>query len=141
MDFTAIALESGFSESIRARSFIEGGKGDAEMAVLDGLGPGLAEYRESLELVQWMHDYNVAAAAGNLLALQASRTRYSRITPSTAADAYVFMSTLTPATPHLSRSTATEIAEALLDSMRGPRRASCDGAERSACRRWPPSAH
>jgi erythromycin esterase len=63
MGFTAIALESGFSESISARSFIEGGKGDAETAVLDGLGPGLAEYRESLELVQWMHDYNAAAAA------------------------------------------------------------------------------
>src|SRR5581483_11000145 len=63
MGFTAIALETVFSESISARSFIEGGKGDAETAVLDGLGPGLAEYGESLELVQWMHDYNAAAAA------------------------------------------------------------------------------
>ena len=41
MGFTAIALESGFTESISARSFIEGGEGDAETAARTGLSGGL----------------------------------------------------------------------------------------------------
>ena len=61
MGFTAIALESGFTESISARSFIEGGQGDAETTLRTGLGIGLGEYLENRELVQWMRDYNAAA--------------------------------------------------------------------------------
>jgi erythromycin esterase len=63
MGFTAIALESGFTESISARSFIEGGEGDAETAARTGLSSGLSRYPESRELIQWMRDYNAAAAS------------------------------------------------------------------------------
>src|SRR3569833_366329 len=60
--FTAIALESGFTESMSARAFIEHGEGDVETAVRTGLSRGL-DYPENRELLQWMRDYNVAAAA------------------------------------------------------------------------------
>ena len=43
MGFTAIALESGFTESISARSFIEGGEGNAETAARTGLGRPAAD--------------------------------------------------------------------------------------------------
>jgi len=62
MSFTAIALESGFTDTITARSFIEGGEGDAETAARTGL-PGLDRYAETRELVQWMRDYNATAAS------------------------------------------------------------------------------
>jgi erythromycin esterase len=63
MGFTAIALESGFTESISARSFIEGGEGDAETAARTGLSSGFERYRESSELIQWMRDYNATASS------------------------------------------------------------------------------
>jgi len=63
MGFTAIALESGFTESISARPFIEGGAGDAETAARTGLSGGPRQYLEDLELFQWMRDYNAAASS------------------------------------------------------------------------------
>lgn len=63
MGFTAIALESGFTESISARSFIEGGAGDAETAARTGLSSGFGRYLENRELMQWMRDYNSAASS------------------------------------------------------------------------------
>jgi erythromycin esterase len=61
--FTAIALESGFTESISARSFIEGGAGDAETAARTGLSSGFGQYPENRELIQWMRDYNATASS------------------------------------------------------------------------------
>ena len=63
MGFTAIALESGFTESIGARSFIEGGEGDAETAARTGLSSWVNRYLENRELIQWMRDYNAAASS------------------------------------------------------------------------------
>jgi erythromycin esterase len=63
MGFTAIALESGFTESISARSFIEGGEGDAETAARTGLSSGFSRYLENRELIQWMRDYNATASS------------------------------------------------------------------------------
>jgi erythromycin esterase len=60
MGFTAIALESGFTESMNARSFIEGGVGDADTATQAGLTSGFERYLENQELIQWMRDYNAA---------------------------------------------------------------------------------
>lgn len=60
MGFTAVALESGFTESINARSFIEGGDGDVEAAAQTAL-PGLSQYLETRQLLQWMRDYNATA--------------------------------------------------------------------------------
>jgi erythromycin esterase len=61
--FTAIALESGFTESISARPFIEGGEGDAETAARTGLSGWLSRYVENRELIQWMRDYNATASS------------------------------------------------------------------------------
>ena len=63
MGFTAIALESGLTESISARSFIEGGAGDAATAARTGLSERISHFPENLELIQWMHDYNAAASS------------------------------------------------------------------------------
>lgn len=63
MGFTAIALESGFTESISARSFIENGAGDAETAARTGLSDGVNRYLENRELIQWMRDYNATASS------------------------------------------------------------------------------
>jgi erythromycin esterase len=60
--FTAIALESGFTEAINARPFVERGEGVVASAVRSGL-PGLDEYSETRELLQWMRDYNASAAS------------------------------------------------------------------------------
>jgi erythromycin esterase-like protein len=57
-----LALESGFTESINARSFIERGAGDAETAARTGLS-WLSPYPETRELIQWMRDYNAAASS------------------------------------------------------------------------------
>lgn len=102
--FTAIALESGFTESISARPFIEGDAGDAETAARTGLSGGPSRYLEDLELFQWMRDYNAAAASaghrrlhlygidmtaggrknGPWLAIDAALTFLSRGDPTTA---------------------------------------------------------
>src|SRR5882724_5961172 len=63
MGFTAIALESGFTESISARPFIEGGEGDAETAAQNGFASGLQRYLENRELIQWMRDYNATVSS------------------------------------------------------------------------------
>ena len=63
MGFTAIAFGSGFTESIGARSFIEGGEGDAETAARTGLSSRFSRYLENRELIQWMRDYNAAASS------------------------------------------------------------------------------
>jgi len=60
--FTAIALEAGFTEAMSARSFVEDGERDAETAARAGL-PGLEQYSETRELLQWMRDFNAAAAS------------------------------------------------------------------------------
>jgi erythromycin esterase len=60
MGFTAIALESGFTESLNARSFIEAGVGDADTAARTSLTSGVDRYLENRELIQWMRDYNAA---------------------------------------------------------------------------------
>ena len=62
MGFTAIALESGFTESISARSFIEGGEGDAETAARTGLS-WQGGFPENRELIHWMRDYNAHASS------------------------------------------------------------------------------
>ena len=104
MGFTAIALESGFTESINARSFIERGEGDAATAVRTGLSSWASRYPENRELIQWMRDYNAAAPSaghrgirlygiditagarknGPSLAIDSALTFLSRADPTTA---------------------------------------------------------
>lgn len=62
MGFTAIAIESGITESQRVQKFVLGGAGRVRQVVHDGLTWGFGEYEENTELVQWMHDYNLDPA-------------------------------------------------------------------------------
>jgi erythromycin esterase len=63
MGFTAVALESGFTESSAVESFVAGGPGEAQGVVRDGMTSGKGNFDENRELVQWMRDYNTAAPA------------------------------------------------------------------------------
>jgi len=63
MGFTAIALESGFTESSITDGFVAGGPGDMQSVLRDGLSSGSGLYGENRELIQWMRDYNTAALA------------------------------------------------------------------------------
>ncbi len=61
MGFTAIAIESGFTESINARSFVESGEGNAAATTLTGVSRWESHFPENRELIQWIRDYNAAA--------------------------------------------------------------------------------
>jgi erythromycin esterase len=63
MGFTAVALESGFTESSAVASFVASGPGEAQGVVRDGMTSGKGNFDENRELIQWMRDYNAAATA------------------------------------------------------------------------------
>jgi erythromycin esterase len=63
MGFTAVALESGFTESSAVDSFVAGGPGEAQGVIRDGMTSGKGSFDENRELVQWMRDSNAAATA------------------------------------------------------------------------------
>jgi erythromycin esterase len=58
MGFTAIAIESGFSEAGRVQDFVAGGAGTADEIVRDNLTYGFGRFEVNVALVQWMHEYN-----------------------------------------------------------------------------------
>jgi erythromycin esterase len=58
MGFTAIALETGFSESGSIARFVAGGPGELQSVVSDGMTWGFGRYTENEELIQWIRDYN-----------------------------------------------------------------------------------
>ena len=60
MAFTAVAFESGFSESARVVDFVSGGPGDAQTVVATNSVP---RYGENVEIIQWLRDYNAAASS------------------------------------------------------------------------------
>jgi len=60
MDFTAVAFESGFTESGRVVEFIGVGPGDAQSIVATNSIP---RHLENGELIQWLRDYNAAATS------------------------------------------------------------------------------
>jgi erythromycin esterase len=59
MGFTAIAVESGFTDLLSERSFIDGADAERLSAQTSEFG----QYRENRELAQWMRDYNATASA------------------------------------------------------------------------------
>jgi erythromycin esterase len=63
MGFTAIALESGFTESSISDAFVAGGPGEMQSVLRGGLSSGFGRYGENRELIQWMRDYNTTAQA------------------------------------------------------------------------------
>ncbi len=60
--FTAIALESSFTESRAIYDFVAGGPGDAVDIARCCLTWGFGRYGENTQLLQWMRDYNRGAA-------------------------------------------------------------------------------
>jgi erythromycin esterase len=62
MGFTGVALESGFTESRTVEEFVRGGPGDAQSVALHGLTSGFGHLIANRDLIQWMRDYNAAAA-------------------------------------------------------------------------------
>lgn len=63
MGFTAIALESGFTDSSITDEFVAGGAVEMQTVLREGLSSGSGRYGENRELIQWMRDYNTAAPA------------------------------------------------------------------------------
>ena len=62
LGFTAVALESGFTESAVVDSFIHGGAGNVDSVLHAGLNWNFSTLPENRELVQWLRDYNAHAA-------------------------------------------------------------------------------
>ncbi len=56
--FTAIALETSFTESRAVHDYVAGGAGDAGDITRRSLSWGFGAYAENAQLVKWMHDYN-----------------------------------------------------------------------------------
>src|SRR5690606_15887244 len=56
--FTAVALETGFSESRRIEEFVAGGPGDVAQIVRNHITWGFGDFVENVELVRWMRAYN-----------------------------------------------------------------------------------
>ena len=60
--FTAIAIESGLSESRRLNDYIAGGPGEARQLARDGLTWGFGRFPENAELIEWIRRYNADPA-------------------------------------------------------------------------------
>lgn len=58
LGFTAIALESGLSESQRMNDFVLGAAGDAAQIARNGFTWGFGDFAENVELIRWMRAYN-----------------------------------------------------------------------------------
>ena len=62
LGFTAVAIESGFTEGILIDRFIQGGPGDVDSVTRAGISYGFGELRENRELVLWLRAHNENAA-------------------------------------------------------------------------------
>jgi erythromycin esterase len=60
--FTAIALETSFTESRAVHDFVAGGPGNAADIVHRSLTWGFGDYAENAQLIQWIREYNRHAA-------------------------------------------------------------------------------
>ena len=56
--FTAIAIESGLTESRRVHDYVNGAPGDEREIVREGLTWGFGEYEENLKLMRWLRAWN-----------------------------------------------------------------------------------
>jgi erythromycin esterase len=61
LGFTAVAIESGFTESAVVDRFIHGGPGNLDSVVHRGFTSGFDALCEERELVRWLRDYNAHA--------------------------------------------------------------------------------
>ena len=62
MGFTAIAIESGVTESEAIERYVAGGPGDLQDIVRNGFSWGFGEFGENEDLIAWMRAYNTNPA-------------------------------------------------------------------------------
>ncbi|MDX2057924.1 MAG: alpha/beta fold hydrolase [Gemmatimonadales bacterium] len=62
LGYTAIAIESGFTEGVVVDRFIQGGPGDLDSVVAVGFTSGFHAFPEQRELVRWLREHNAGAA-------------------------------------------------------------------------------
>jgi erythromycin esterase len=62
LGFTAIAIESGLPESRHVQAFVESGVGDARQIAHEHISYEFGHWKENVELIQWMRDYNANPA-------------------------------------------------------------------------------
>jgi erythromycin esterase len=108
LGFTAVAIESGFTESAAVDSFIHGGAGDVDSIMRAGITWNFGTLPENRELVLWLREYNAHAARpvhfygfdmtgadpanladfyfGAPLAVRAALNYLQEVAPSSAAD-------------------------------------------------------
>jgi len=58
MGFTAVALETSFTESFALERFVAGGPGELHNTVRDNFSWGFGNFPENEELIQWIRGYN-----------------------------------------------------------------------------------
>lgn len=56
--FSAIALETGFAESLRISDYIAGGPGEAADIARTSFTSGFGNFQANVELITWMREYN-----------------------------------------------------------------------------------
>jgi erythromycin esterase len=56
--FTAVGIESGFSESRAVARYVGGGPGDAASITRNGLTWGFGNFAENVALIEWLHTWN-----------------------------------------------------------------------------------
>ncbi len=62
LGFTAVALESGFTEAMLVDRFVQGGEGNVDSVTRAGISYGFGDLRENRELVQWLRQHNERTA-------------------------------------------------------------------------------
>lgn len=67
--FTAIALETGVSESRALDDYVAGGSGDARQLARDNFSWGFGRFAENIALLEWMRGYNADPAHARKLHL------------------------------------------------------------------------
>jgi erythromycin esterase len=67
--FSAIALESGYAESLELNAYIAGGPGDVADVARRYFTSGFGAFAENIELLRWMRDYNRTAPPGRRLTI------------------------------------------------------------------------
>ena len=78
LGFTALAVETGFAESIQVNDFINGGPGDSKTATQNVFSYAPVAFDENRELIEWMRRYNAGVAAARKIARASSlRVRHA----------------------------------------------------------------
>ncbi len=64
LGFSAIAIESGFSEGLAVNEYALGGPGELDEIVAQGFGYGFGTFPQSSALIKWIRTYNEAVEDG-----------------------------------------------------------------------------